>query len=48
MDIKKITFDIYCELYKELKLYCVDKDIKLKDFLNNAIKEKLTIEKSKD
>ena len=38
---KYFTCCIEKELYKKLKLYCIENNIKLKDFVNNAIKEKL-------
>lgn len=38
---KYFTCAIDKELYKMLKLYCIENNIKLKDFVNNAIKEKL-------
>lgn len=38
---KYITFALDKEIYKELKLYCLEYDIKIKDFISNAIKEKL-------
>ena len=38
---KYFTCCIEKVLYKKLKLYCIENNIKLKDFVNNAIKEKL-------
>lgn len=38
---KYFTCCIEKEIYKKLKLYCVENNIKLKDFINDAIKEKL-------
>ncbi len=38
---KKLTFDIYYELYIKLKIYCAKNNVKLKDFINTAIKEKI-------
>lgn len=38
---KYITFALDKEIYKELKLYCFEHDIKIKDFISKAIKEKL-------
>lgn len=38
---KYFTCAIDKELYKKLKLYCIENNMKLKDFIKNAIKEKL-------
>ena len=38
---KYFTCAIDKELYKKLKLHCIENNVKLKDFINNAIKEKL-------
>lgn len=38
---KYFTCCIEKEIYKKLKLYCIENNVKLKDFINNAIKEKL-------
>lgn len=40
-EAKKITFDIDYKIYKQMKIFCANNDIKMKDFINNAIKEKL-------
>ena len=38
---KYFTCAVDKELYKKLKLYCIENNVKLKDFINDAIKEKL-------
>lgn len=38
---KYFTCCVEKEIYKKLKLYCIENNIKLKDFVNSAIKEKL-------
>ena len=38
---KYFTCCIEKEIYKKLKLYCIENNVKLKDFINDAIKEKL-------
>lgn len=40
-ETRKFTFDIDYKVYKLMKIYCANNDIKMKDFINNAIKEKL-------
>lgn len=41
LEEKYFTCSIDKELYKKLKLYCIENNVKLKDFINNVIKEKL-------
>ena len=38
---KYFTCAVDKELYKKLKLYCIENNVKLKDFINDTIKEKL-------
>ena len=38
---KYFTCAVDKELYKKLKLYCIENNMKLKNFINDAIKEKL-------
>ena len=38
---KYFTCAVDKELYKKLKLYCIENNVKLKDFINETNKEKL-------
>ena len=40
-EARNFTFAIDYKIYKQMKIYCANNDIKMKDFINNAIKEKL-------
>lgn len=40
-DEVRFTCVLKKDLYKQLKHYCIQNDVKLKEFINEAIKEKL-------
>ena len=40
-DKKRFTIEVNDELYKKLKIFCVQNDISMKEFITEAIKEKL-------
>lgn len=38
---KRFSIDLTEELYKKLKIFCVQNDVSMKEFITQAIKEKL-------
>lgn len=38
---KRFTIELTDELYKKLKIFCVQNDVSMKEFITEAIKEKL-------
>lgn len=40
-DKKRFTIELTDELYKKLKIFCVQNDVSMKEFITETIKEKL-------